>query len=65
MMDGPSPGWILISKTLGYFFVVVLGETDNVHDEVTLEVTGNQDDVTCFVATQALVFSKEIAEEKG
>lgn len=45
--------------------MVVLGETDNVHDDVTLEVTGNPDDVTCFVATQALVFSKDIAEEKG
>ena len=45
--------------------MVVLGETDNVHDEVTLAVSGNHDDVTCFMDTQALVFSKEIAEEKG
>ena len=45
--------------------MVILGEQESVQNNVTLGVNGNPDDVTCYFGTQALVFAKEIAEEKG
>ena len=45
--------------------MVILGEQESVQNNVTLGVNGNPDDVMCYPGTQALVFSKEIAEETG
>ena len=42
--------------------MLILGEQDSVQNNVTL---GNPDDVTCYIGTQPLVFSKEVAEDKG
>ena len=45
--------------------MLILGEQDSVQNNVTLGVNGNPDDVTCYFGTQLLVFSKEVAEDKG